>query len=41
MFDKRGMGLSDRPRALTLEMQMDDIRAVLDAVGSQRAAADS
>lgn len=38
LFDKRGMGLSDRPRALTLETQMDDIRAVLDAVGSERAA---
>jgi class 3 adenylate cyclase len=38
LFDKRGTGLSDRPRALTLETQMDDIRAVLDAVGSERAA---
>jgi class 3 adenylate cyclase len=38
LFDKRGMGLSDRPRTLTLEAQMDDIRAVLDAVGSERAA---
>ena len=38
LFDKRGMGLSDRPRTLTLETQMDDIRAVLDAVGSERAA---
>ncbi len=38
LFDKRGTGLSDRPRALTLETQMDDIRAVLDAVGSDRAA---
>jgi class 3 adenylate cyclase len=37
LFDKRGTGLSDRPRVLTLETQMDDIRAVLDAVGSQRA----
>ncbi len=37
LFDKRGTGLSDRPRTLTLETQMDDIRAVLDAVGSQRA----
>jgi hypothetical protein len=26
MFDKRGMGLSDRPRAPTLETQVDDIR---------------
>ncbi len=38
MFDKRGVGLSDRPRTLTLETQMDDIRAVLDAVDSERAA---
>ena len=37
LFDKRGTGLSDRPRVLTLETQMDDIRAVLDAVGSERA----
>jgi len=37
LFDKRGTGLSDRPRTLTLETQMDDIRAVLDAVGSERA----
>ncbi len=38
LFDKRGTGLSDRPRTLTLETQMDDIRTVLDAVGSERAA---
>jgi class 3 adenylate cyclase len=37
LLDKRGTGLSDRPRVLTLETQMDDIRAVLDAVGSRRA----
>ncbi len=38
-FDKRGMGMSDRvPGATTLEERMDDIRAVLDAVGSERAA---
>ena len=38
-FDKRGMGMSDRvPGATTLETRMDDIRAVMDAVGSQRAA---
>src|SRR5881275_3478733 len=37
-FDKRGTGLSDRPReAATLETRMDDVRAVLDAVGSERA----
>jgi pimeloyl-ACP methyl ester carboxylesterase len=38
LFDKRGTGLSDRPRDLgPLETRMDDIRAVLDAVGSERA----
>src|SRR5881396_1173390 len=31
VFDKRGTGASDRPRVLpTLEVQMDDVRAVLD-----------
>jgi class 3 adenylate cyclase/pimeloyl-ACP methyl ester carboxylesterase len=39
MFDKRGTGLSDRFRELpTLEVRMDDLRAVLDAVGSERTA---
>src|SRR5262245_43406452 len=39
VLDKRGTGISDRPRVLpTLEMQMDDIRAVLDAVGSEQTA---
>ena len=34
-FDKRGTGLSDRPGGLPdLETRMDDVRAVLDAVGS-------
>src|SRR4030067_618115 len=38
-FDKRGTGLSDRvPDAPTYEDRMDDITAVLDAVGSERAA---
>jgi class 3 adenylate cyclase len=38
MFDKRGTGLSDRVReAPTLETRMDDVRAVLDATGSERA----
>src|SRR5437868_6384186 len=38
-FDKRGTGLSDRPGGLPdLETRMDDVRAVMDAVGSQRAA---
>ena len=36
LFDKRGTGLSDRARrrAPTLEPRMDDVRAVMDAVGS-------
>jgi class 3 adenylate cyclase len=39
LFDKRGMGMSDRvPGATTLEQRMDDIRAIMDAVGSERAA---
>jgi pimeloyl-ACP methyl ester carboxylesterase len=38
-LDPRGTGMSDRVSgAPTLEMRMDDIRAVLDAVGSRRAA---
>ena len=41
VFDKRGTGLSDRvpDSALpNLEQRMDDVRAVMDAVGSPRAA---
>jgi pimeloyl-ACP methyl ester carboxylesterase len=39
LFDKRGTGLSDRTTDLpTLEQRMDDVRAVMDAVGSRRAA---
>jgi alpha/beta hydrolase fold len=39
LFDKRGTGLSDRIAGIAnLEERMDDVRAVLDAVGSQRAA---
>ena len=39
LFDKRGTGLSDRVGALpTLEQRMDDVRAVMDAVGSRQAA---
>ena len=35
LFDKRGTGLSDRPTVVaTLEERIDDIRAVMDAVGS-------
>jgi len=38
-FDKRGSGLSDRSGGLASpETRMDDIRAVMDAVGSERAA---
>ena len=37
-FDKRGTGLSDRPGGLPdLEQRMDDVRAVMDAAGSERA----
>ena len=39
LFDKRGTGLSDRLTDLPdLETRMDDVRAVMDAVGSERAA---
>jgi class 3 adenylate cyclase len=39
VFDKRGTGLSDRVAGVpTLEERSDDIRAVMDAVGSERAA---
>ena len=38
-FDKRGTGMSDRPtKAATLEERIDDIRAVMDDVGSEKAA---
>jgi class 3 adenylate cyclase len=38
LFDKRGMGLSDRVRVATLEERIDDVRAVMDAIGSESAA---
>jgi class 3 adenylate cyclase len=41
LFDKRGTGMSDpvpTSELPTLEQRMDDVRAVLDAVGSERAA---
>ena len=41
LFDKRGTGLSDRvpdDQLPTLEQRMDDVRAVMDAVGSERPA---
>ncbi len=38
-FDKRGTGMSDRVSgAPSLEVRMDDVRAVMDAAGSQQAA---
>jgi len=38
LFDNRGSGLSDPVRQVpTLETRMDDIRAVMDAAGSERA----
>lgn len=38
-FDKRGMGMSDRvPGATPLDVRMDDIAAVMNAVGSESAA---
>jgi len=38
MFDQRGTGMSDRVAGVpTLEMRMDDVRAVMDAAGSERA----
>jgi serine/threonine protein kinase/pimeloyl-ACP methyl ester carboxylesterase/class 3 adenylate cyclase len=40
LFDKRGTGLSDRvpvEELPTLEQRMDDVRAVMEAVGSERA----
>ena len=39
LFDRRGSGLSDPvPNPPTLEEEMDDVIAVMDAVGSERAA---
>src|SRR6266508_5247462 len=39
LFDKRGTGMSDRVSGVpTLEARMDDLRAVMDAVGCGRAA---
>lgn len=37
-LDKRGTGLSDRVKIGTLEERMDDVRAVMDAAGSEKAA---
>jgi class 3 adenylate cyclase len=38
VFDKRGQGLSDRVAEQSLEERIGDVRAVLDAAGSKRAA---
>ena len=38
LFDKRGVGLSDRPPHVDVEDWVEDTRVVLDAVGSERAA---
>jgi pimeloyl-ACP methyl ester carboxylesterase len=39
LFDKRGTGLSDRVSDIpSLEIRMDDVRAVMDAASSERAA---
>jgi class 3 adenylate cyclase len=38
VVNSRGVGLSDRPRGFTVESRMDDIRAVLDDLGVERAA---
>src|SRR6266567_8289070 len=41
LFDKRGTGLSDRvpeTELPTLEQRMSDVQAVMEAVGSERAA---
>jgi pimeloyl-ACP methyl ester carboxylesterase len=39
IFDKRGTGLSDRAGELPgMEQRMDDLRAVIDAVGMEQAA---
>lgn len=37
VFDKRGQGLSDRVADQTLEERVGDVRAVMDAAGSERA----
>jgi class 3 adenylate cyclase len=37
VFDKRGQGLSDRVAEMTLEERIGDVRAVMDAAGSQTA----
>jgi class 3 adenylate cyclase len=38
VVNPRGVGLSDRPRGFTIESRMDDLRAVMDEVESERPA---
>jgi len=38
VVNPRGVGLSDRPRGFTVESRMDDLRAVMDTIGSGRPA---
>ncbi|MEO6653735.1 MAG: alpha/beta fold hydrolase [Ilumatobacteraceae bacterium] len=38
LFDKRGVGLSDRPERIVIDDWVEDVRTVLDAVGSVRPA---
>ena len=38
LFDKRGVGLADRPERITIQDWVEDTRTVLDAVGSERPA---
>jgi len=37
VFDRRGCGLSDRPDVPSIDLLMDDVRAVMDATGSEKA----
>src|SRR5579871_3846955 len=37
VFDKRGQGLSDRVAEQTIEERIGDVRAVMDAAGSEKA----
>lgn len=38
VFDKRGMGLSDRPAHISVDDWVEDVRTVIDAVGMRRPA---
>jgi class 3 adenylate cyclase/pimeloyl-ACP methyl ester carboxylesterase len=37
LINPRGVGLSDRPSGLTIESRVDDVRAVMDSAGIERA----